>query len=102
LSSDQSACELRTMNLKKLFGKTVFEKFIYLETGADKDKVLNQYKNSDLWWVEDKIENAEEGHRKGLRPIIMEHGHNMHYDKPDFTLVKNWKEIYQLVTCKTK
>ena len=58
LSKDENAQELRRMNLRKLFGKTAFDKFIFLDTGADKDDVLSYYKDTGYWWVEDKIDNA--------------------------------------------
>lgn len=94
LSKDENAQELRRMNLKKLFGETAFEKFIFLDTGADKDEVLEQYRGSGLWWVEDKIVNAQVGHDLGLKSLLMEHGHNMDNPVP-FPKVKNWKEVYE-------
>ncbi len=99
LSKDESACALRTMNLKKLFGETAFEKFIYLDTGADKDEALEPYRNSGYYWIEDKITNAEVGHNLGLRSLLMEHGHNMDAYLP-FPKVKNWREIYEIVVGK--
>lgn len=97
LSTDKNAQRLRRMNLEKLFGETVFEEIICLETGADKDEALLPYKNSECYWVEDKIKNAEVGFNLGLKSIIVEHGHNMNYSGP-IPLVKNWAEIYELVT----
>jgi len=94
LSKDENAQKLRTMNLQKLFGKTAFEKFVYLDTGADKDDALEPYRNSNLWWVEDKITNAQVGHNLGLKSLLMEHGHNMDAEVP-FPKVKNWKEVYE-------
>jgi len=94
LSKDENAQELRRMNLKKLFGETAFEKFIFLDTGADKDEVLEQYRGSGLWWIEDKIVNAQVGHDLGLKSLLMEHGHNMDNPVP-FPKVKNWKEVYE-------
>jgi len=96
LSKDESAQALRTMNLKKLFGETAFEKFIYLDTGADKDEVLEAYRNTGYYWIEDKITNAQVGHDLGLKSLLMEHGHNMNADVP-FPKVKNWKEIYERI-----
>ena len=96
LSLDPSATQLRTQNLQKLFGETVFEKFVYLDTGADKNEELSKYAGKNYWWVEDKIENAEIGHSFGLRPILMEHAHNMNYK--NFPRAKDWKEIYKTVT----
>ena len=97
LSKDENACELRRMNLKKLFGATAFEKFVFLDTGADKDEALEPYRGSGLWWIEDKITNAEVGTELGLNSLLMEHGHNMDYDNPAIPRVKNWKEVYERI-----
>jgi hypothetical protein len=98
LSKDQNACKLREMNLQKLFGKTAFTKFIFLDTGADKDQVLGQYKDSNLYWIEDKPENAVAGFNVGLKSLLMEHGHNMNHEHAHIPKVKNWKEIYSIIT----
>jgi len=98
MSSDENAQELRKMNLRKLFGKTAFTKFIILETGADKDEVLEQYRGKGYWWIEDKITNAEAGHQVGLKSLLMEHGHNMEFEHPEIPRVKNWKEVFDRVT----
>jgi hypothetical protein len=97
MSSDENAQELRKMNLRKLFGETAFTKFIILETGADKDEVLEKYRDKGYWWIEDKITNAEAGHNVGLKSLIMEHGHNMDYEHPEIPRVKNWREIYDRI-----
>jgi len=96
LSKNQNAQKLRTKNLKKLFGKTAFEKFIYLDTGADKDEVLRDYEGTDYVWIEDKIENAECGAKFGLDSILMEHGFNMHNE--EFPLMHSWRDIYEYLT----
>lgn len=96
LSADENAQNLRTQNLKKLFGETAFEKFIYLDTGADKDEVLAQYEGTEYLWVEDKVENAEVGAEFGLESVLMEHGFNM--DNKEFPLMKGWKDIYEYLT----
>tara|TARA_B110000091_G_C13603474_1_gene385688 strand:- start:18 stop:617 length:600 start_codon:yes stop_codon:yes gene_type:complete len=93
MSKDENAQKLRTMNIKKLFGETAFVKFIYLDTGADKDEVLAQYKGTGYTWVEDKVENAIAGDKQGLDSIVMEHGYNM--DNQDYPLMKNWKDVYE-------
>lgn len=96
LSADQNAQNLRTQNIKKLFGETAFEKFIYLDTGADKDEVLAEYEGTEYLWVEDKEENAYVGAKFGLESVLMEHGFNM--GNKDFPLMKNWKDIYEYLT----
>jgi len=98
LSLDPNAQKLREMNLNKLFGTSAFERIVCLDTGADKEEVLQEYEGTGCYWLEDKIENAEAGYRAGLRSLLVEHGHNMHHYHEGITTVKNWKEIYQLIT----
>ena len=98
LSLDANAGKLREMNLRKLFGKTAFEKITCLDTGADKHDALEPYRDSGCWWVEDKPENAEVGHKLGLRSILVEHGHNMNHVNEQIPVVKNWREIYEIIT----
>jgi beta-phosphoglucomutase-like phosphatase (HAD superfamily) len=97
LSTDKNAQKLRKMNLEKLFGETAFEQVICLGTGADKDEALEPYRDTECWWIEDKITNAEVGKSIGLRSVLIEHGHNMDYSG-DIPVVKNWKEIYDMIT----
>jgi hypothetical protein len=97
LSLDKNAIHLREMNLKKLFGETVFERIVCLDTGADKDDALLPYKDSGLYWVEDKIANCETGTSLGLSSLLMEHGHNMDFEHPAIPRVKNWREVYDIV-----
>jgi hypothetical protein len=94
LSSDQDAQELRRMNLRKLFGETAFEKFVFLETGEDKDAALETYRGSGLWWIEDKIVNCRVGAALGLRPLLMEHAHNRDFQDAGIPKMTSWKSIY--------
>jgi Predicted phosphatase/phosphohexomutase len=96
LSNDDYAQHLRTKNLIELFGPTVFERYVYLDTGADKDEALLKYKDTGCVWVEDKPENADVGLQLGLDSILMHHSHNIDY-KGDALRVYNWKEIYKYI-----
>jgi len=96
LSNEYTAQYLRTKNLKNLFGDTVFEKFIYLDTGADKHEVLKQYENTGCVWVEDKAENADVGISLGLDSLLMYHNFNHDYEG-DAKVVMNWSNIYDHV-----
>lgn len=96
LSLDPYAKRLREKNLIKLFGSAM-ESVICLDTGADKNEALEPYRNSGLYWIEDKIENAVVGSDIGLNSILMEHEHNMHYVDNLIPLVRNWKEIYEKI-----
>jgi hypothetical protein len=97
LSLDPNAQKLREMNIHKLFGPTAFERVVCLDTGADKHEALEEYEGTGCWWIEDKPENAVAGYRAGLKCLLLEHGHNMHHDHPDIHLVKNWREIFEIV-----
>lgn len=97
LSKDRNAQKLRKMNMRKLFGETAFDKFIILDTGADKDEVLEQYRDTGCWWIEDKITNAVAGHNVGLKPLLMEHGHNMDFEHAEIPRVQSWKDIYEII-----
>jgi beta-phosphoglucomutase-like phosphatase (HAD superfamily) len=94
LSNDEYAQHLRTKNLQELFGPTVFEKYVYLDTGADKDEKLEFYRDTGCLWVEDKVENAVAGAKVGLESVVMSHGYNQ---DSEFPLMRNWKDIYDYV-----
>jgi FMN phosphatase YigB (HAD superfamily) len=98
VSLDPNAIKLREMNLHKLFGETAFPKIICLDTGAPKDAALYQYRDTDCFWIEDKVENAELGAELGLNSLLMEHGHNMHHYHDHVRTVKNWAEVYAIIT----
>jgi hypothetical protein len=96
LSLDKNAYKLRKMNLEKLFGDTAFEELVCLDTGADKDDALEQYRDSGLYWIEDKLSNAQLGLDLGLNAILIEHGFNMNDNIPEgMKKVVNWKEVYE-------
>lgn len=100
LSNDQYAQHLRTKNLRELFGDTVFERYVYLDTGADKDDALIEYANSECYWIEDKPENAVVGQSMGLTSLLMNHQHNLDFDlmsESGIERVWNWKEIYEII-----
>lgn len=98
LSTDVNAGKLRKMNLNKLFGPTAFHDMTFLPTAADKHEALEPYRNSGLWWIEDKPENTDVGHEFGLKSILIEHGHNMYHKPEAYPVVKNWKEAFELIT----
>ena len=101
LSNDDYSQHLRTKNLREMFGDSVFEKYIYLDTGADKDAVLEQYRDTGCYWVEDKPQNVDCGINMGLDGILIAHDHNTGYTG-SAKRVANWKEIYDMVTKETQ
>jgi hypothetical protein len=96
-TTDIPAQELRKRRLKELFGGTVFENFFILETGADKDSALAEFHGTDLWWVEDKPENALLGLEYGLQPLLVDHKYNKKFKHKKITRVKDWKHIYKII-----
>lgn len=99
LSDDNYAQHLRTKNLIEMFGPSVFETFLYLDTGADKDIALEPYRNTGCYWIEDKPENADLGDELGLETFLVRHHHNDSVMVNDgVTRVANWKEIYEYIT----
>ena len=90
---------LRTMNLKNIFGEHVFEEFVYLDTGADKDEVLSKYSDwyQGHYWIEDKVQNAILGKELGLQSLLMKHPHIKMEDPGEIPLMSNWKEVYETI-----
>lgn len=97
LSLDTKAKRLRLMNLENVFGKGVFKELICLDTGADKDHVLEEYEGSGFYWIEDKTENAECGLKFGLRSILIDHDHNADCDNEDIVRAANWADIVKVI-----
>ena len=101
LSLDPETQRLRKQNLRKVFGDAI-DRIVFLDTGADKDDMLEEWRDSELLWVEDKFENAKLGIDMGLQSILIEHDFNV--DQGDkareagITVVRTWKEIYDIAT----
>lgn len=98
ISDDIYAQRLREMNLRELFDPDAFVKVTCLPTGADKHEALEPYRDSGLFWIEDKFENATLGADIGLKSILVEHDYNAMHTYPGVTKVKSWKEIYHIIT----
>jgi FMN phosphatase YigB (HAD superfamily) len=96
LSTDINAQKLRRMNLEKYYGD-VFDDIVCLPTGGDKHEALDKFVGTEYFWIEDKPENADVGFERGLRSILIEHGHNMNHQCP-YPIVKNWREIFDIVS----
>lgn len=96
LSLDPYAGELRKQNLNNLFGD-VFEFVTCLDTGADKDEALMPWKNSGLFWIEDKPENAKLGADLGLKSLLIRHEHNAWFDYNGVKKVDTWAQVYHAI-----
>lgn len=97
LSLDKKAARLRQMNLDNVFGKGVVKKLVCLDTGADKDEALEEYRGSGLYWLEDKTENALCGLKYGLKSILITHEHNKDCDNTDVIRCADWSAIIDTI-----
>lgn len=95
--TESNAIKLRKSNLLKVFGN-VFEGYTFLEGHSSKLSTLEKYQGTGLYWIEDKATNAIDGAKVGLKSLLMAHGHNWDKEHPEYTIVHNWKEIYNIVT----
>lgn len=98
MGKDKNAHKLRVMNLQKLFGKTAFADFTFLDMFESKEPILAQYIDTGCVFIEDKYKNLAPCAKLGIQPILMEHGHNMNFKDEKVIVVKNWKDIYNILT----
>ena len=96
LDKDKYAQKLRQKNLLHLFGNV----FDFIDCALDftvgkEQYLLDRYKGKNYYWIEDSVDHAESGKRVGLNSIVMDHPYNKEWDGPR---VKNWKEVYQIIT----
>lgn len=97
ISDDVASKCRRITNLCKLFGGDAFLGIECLGCGADKDKELANWKNSNFFWIEDHIKNADIGLKLGLRPILLNQPYNEGEEVP-YPRAETWKDIYEIIT----
>lgn len=97
LSNDPYAAKLREQNLKTVFGD-VFDFVTCIDTGADKDEALAPFKDSGLYWIEDKPENAALGADLGLVSLLVTHKHNDGFVYDGVKSVDNWAQIVEIIS----
>lgn len=98
MSRDKAAVAARRYNLEQKFGSGVITRLISLDCGADKHEALEEYRDSNYWWIEDKPENCDVGLEFGLRSIIIDHPHNKDYNNPNVPRVGKWEDIFNIVS----
>lgn len=97
LSTDPYSWKARMQNLENLFGKDAVKDLICLETGADKEDILRKWKDSGLWWIEDKPANAVEGLKAGLKPLLMHGPYTEGFEREGIKRVFSWKEVVNCI-----
>jgi len=76
----------------------VFDFVICIDTGADKDNELLPFKDSGLFWIEDKPENAKLGADLGLKSLLVRHPHNANFTYDGVKMVDNWAQIVNTIS----
>lgn len=87
---------LRRKNLDAVFGVDVIDELYVLPLHGDKGVELVKYKDSGLFWIEDKPSNAVLGYQYGLKPLLMSTFHNRTYNG-GVKRVNTWEDIYRII-----
>lgn len=102
LSDHPNAFDNRAHNLRKHFGNAIVELHC-LPIGVHKGEMLKRWAGTNLFWIEDHVENAAAGADVGLRSVVINHPYNTKYTQHDNKLharvsyATPWREIYDIV-----
>jgi len=102
LSEKPSAYDYRMHNLKEHFGDAIIGLHC-LRIGVHKGEKLKQWKDTDMFWIEDHVSNAVAGAKLGLRAVVIDHVYNTQYYEDDHLLYARtsketpWADIYELI-----
>ena len=98
MGNDPYAIASRKTNLERFF-PNVFNRLdtTPMDPGVTKEKWLEQYRNKECVWVEDKWINAKAGANMGLKTFLMKHPYNAQHDDVKVTKVDNWQQIYYYI-----
>ena len=97
LSDKPIAQYYRYLNLEDYFDTDVFVDVKCLPAGAPKLDVLEEFQGSGLIYVDDRISNLEDALKCQLKPVMMKHAYNIHYNNGRVHQVANWSDIYKYV-----
>ena len=97
LSDKPIAQYYRYLNLEDYFDTDVFVDVKCLPAGAPKMDALEEFQNTKLIYIDDRISNLEDALKVGLKPVMMKHAYNIHYNNGRVHQVSNWADIYKYV-----
>ena len=97
LSDKPIAQYYRYLNIEDYFETDVFVDVKCLPAGAPKLDAMMAFENSGLIYVDDRISNLEDALKVGLKPVMMKHAYNIHYNNKRVLQVSNWADIYKYV-----
>lgn len=96
IGSDPETVARREQNLQDLFGDAI-ESVICLAPGSPKDIILEPYRGSGLYWIEDKYENFLAGVKLGLEGILMDQDYNRDRILKRGYRARDWQDIYRII-----
>jgi uncharacterized HAD superfamily protein len=100
MCDDPIPVRYRIQNLNDVFGD-VFDNVICLKQGSRKGHILEEWKDSGLFWIEDHCVNASDGNRLGLKSILVESAYNEGCSNDALIRVpaaNPWEQIYNIIT----
>ena len=100
ISDKPTAKIYRQENLTEVFGD-VFDELVCLPVGHAKQKALEPWANSGLFWLEDHFINAEAGFEMGLSSILFDTTYNRNLQTDLFPRTSEdapWDDVYALIT----
>jgi uncharacterized HAD superfamily protein len=98
ISDDPYVYKLRKLNLERIFGKRTVERLECVSSSKYKVPILQEYADSGLLWVEDKVSNVNRGQELGLQGVLVNHEYNSKENPISGVIrVNTWSEIYNLV-----
>jgi FMN phosphatase YigB (HAD superfamily) len=94
LSTNSKIINNRNENLSSVFGANTFLDTVFLNTYSPKKEILEQYSNTNAWWIEDNLKNAKDGADVGLKSIFFSS-----VDAADSRIfsTNSWKKIIEII-----
>lgn len=96
IGTDPATQARREQNLRDLFGDAI-ESVTCLALGSSKDLILEPYRGTGLYWIEDKYENFLSGVKLGLECILMDQKYNRDVRLTRGHRVRYWRDIYRII-----
>ena len=96
--SDQPIAQYyRYLNLEEYVPTESFAEMRFLPSGSPKAETLEAFRDTNLYYVDDRIINVNTARNVGMKPIIMRHDYNLHFDHPVIQTVTDWFDIARIV-----
>lgn len=91
---------LRTLNLRYVFGKDMFDEIVIVEPYESKRKAYHELsaKYDVRLVLDDHLPNIDEAQRQSLPTVVLLRTHNVsEKDNPKYNFVTDWTEMHEVV-----